>query len=55
MAIFGRMRPKLIPKMMAIAVMPSATVSPKSCKVGFGPLANCRRPLAILTSVVRAS
>ena len=47
MAIFGTMRPKLIAKMIVIAVMPSAIVAPTSSKVVFKLLVSCRRPLAI--------
>jgi hypothetical protein len=48
MAIFGVMRPKLIAKMMIMAVMPSAIVALISSNVVWEPPAICRRPLAIL-------
>jgi len=48
MTIFGTMRPKLIAKMIVIAVMPTEIVALKSSKVVFKLLASCRRPLAIL-------
>jgi len=43
MATFGRMRPKLIAKMILIAVMASAIVAPKSSGVVFELLASCRK------------
>jgi hypothetical protein len=48
MTIMGTMTPKLIARMIVKAVMPSATVAPKSGKVAFALLAGCRRPLDIL-------
>ena len=48
MAIFGIMRPKLIAKMMVVAVTPSAMVAPMSSNVVCEPLASCTSPLAIL-------
>ncbi len=48
MAIFGTTTPKLIARIIVIAVMPSAIVAPKSSKVVFESWASCRRPLPIL-------
>src|SRR5260221_2131231 len=48
MAIFGTRRPTLIAKMIATAVMPSASVSLMSASVVCEPSASCTRPLAIL-------
>ena len=48
MTILGIMSPKLIARMIVKALMPSATVAPKSGKVAFALLASCRRPLDIL-------
>ena len=42
------MRPKLIAKVMIMAVMPSAIVALIRSNVVCEPLAICRRPLAIL-------
>src|SRR5437870_3280197 len=47
MPIFGTMRPKLIAKMMVMALMPSAIVRRRSPNVVCEPPASCRRPLAI--------
>lgn len=44
---FGTMRPKLIARMMDIAVMPSAIVALISSTVVCVPSASCRRPLAM--------
>jgi len=48
MAIFGTMRPKLIVKMIVMAVTPSAIVALMSSNVVCEPSASCTSPLAIL-------
>jgi hypothetical protein len=48
MTTFGTMRPKLIARMIVVAVMPSAIVAPKSSRVVFELLVSNRRPLVIL-------
>ena len=48
MIILGMMRPRLIAKMMARAVVPSAIVALNSSSVVCEPSASCTRPLAIL-------
>ena len=48
MTIFGVMRPKLMAKVMSMAVMPSAIVALINSNVVWEPLAICTRPLAIL-------
>src|SRR3989454_1108417 len=47
MAVFGTMRPKLIAKIIVMAVMPSAIVALMSSNVACEPSASCSRPLAI--------
>ena len=48
MAIFGMMRPKLMAKMMVLAVTPSAIVVLISSNVAWQLSASCTSPLAIL-------
>jgi len=48
MTNFGTMRPKVIAKMMRIAMQPSPIVATMSSLVLFELLASCTRPLAIL-------
>ena len=48
MTNFGTMRPKLIAKMIRMAVEPSAIVAPMSSHVLCEPSASCTSPLAIL-------
>lgn len=49
-AIFGIMRPKLIAKLIEMAVMPSAIVALMSSNVVCDPSRSCTRPLAILNT-----
>ena len=48
MTSLGTITPKVIARMIVKAIMPSATVAPKSCKLAFALLASSRRPLDIL-------
>src|SRR5689334_10339419 len=48
MTTFGTMRPKLIARMIVIAVIPSAIVAARSSRVVFELLVSKTRPLAIL-------
>src|SRR2546430_9684830 len=43
MTSLGTITPKVIARMIVKAIMPSATVAPKSCKLAFALLASSRR------------